>query len=274
METADPRAELIRRWSIESPGLMAQAGVLLEQEGFLEAVKIKGVTDVLAARNRTAEHGKKDKKGHAQKKLAKHKGGEITAVQREILKHAFPNGHTHEESTHKHKKRVNPYKNPSFTPATLSAAQVEHTAEHKAILQSIYALIQGQTTMPEAIKPAAMTAWSQIMAYKDGKATLSDVVPALQVMYNATGLHSKKEIFNTIRLPQAVLKQTDGESYVLDKFLTILVKYVQKNVKGEAVRAQHHYKYVKSLSKRLKKTKRHLKEIETAMRHKTTHQAP
>jgi hypothetical protein len=28
METADPSAELIRKWSIESPGLMAEAGFM------------------------------------------------------------------------------------------------------------------------------------------------------------------------------------------------------------------------------------------------------
>ena len=92
-------------------------------------------------------------------------------------------------------------------------------------------------------------------------------------MYNATGLHSKNDKFNTIRTPQAQLTRPEGESYVVDKFLTILVKYIQKFVKDPKVREAHNFKQVKALSRKLKKTKRHMRQIETAMHHKTTHQA-
>jgi hypothetical protein len=269
METADPRAELIRKWSIESPGLMAEAGFTTETE-MTTGMEIHHLDAFGEA-----------KKVHAKaianynKKLAKknkgHQGG-MTSIQRELLKLAFPNGHTHGESTHKKKKRVNPYKNPSYTPTTLTAALEEHTATYRTILTKIYA--PSQIVIPEAIKAAALNAWAQIKSYKSGNATLNDVVAALQGMYNATGLHSKNDKFNTIRTPQGQLTRVDGESYVVDKFLTILVKYIQKFVKDPKVREAHNFKQVKALGRKLKKTKRHMRQIETALHHKTTHQAP
>jgi translation initiation factor 2B subunit (eIF-2B alpha/beta/delta family) len=280
METADPRAELIRKWSIESPGLMAEAGVSLADEGFSLAtrpVKIAGLPklkrDKKKANSKKAKHDKK--KGHHNKSA--HGSANIDLLRNfmailQTNQHQAPQHHSthsgHEEKRKK-KKHVNQFKGPSITLAMLSAAHEEETKLYTETLTEIYS--KGQIVIPDAIQDATKNAWLLISSYRNGRTPLPNVVAALQAMHNAAGLESKNTKFNTIRMPKKDLSIAEGESYVVDKFLTMLVKYIQKNVKDATAREQHHYKQIKALSSKLKKAKRHLRQIETALHHKSAH---
>ena len=258
METADPRAELIRKWSIESPGLLEEAGF-----AGVDPAKTLGIFGKFS----DYEHSHKAaKKNHIHQTAKKHKNGSALSSleQNTLLKLLLEKqGHSHT------KKKGNRYVHGNWTQESLVT---EMTKAHTAYEKHVSEIRNATISLPENIQSMALPVWRSILAFKGSSSTADSIFTQLETLGSSLSSLIKtlkgKDIKSNVKRPKDISKidKYNGEGLLISRFLLLIAKYIQAT-SAKSERTVAGYYDVKKLARNLNKSRKFVRDVKQGLDH-------